>query len=189
MATKLLRKIPSNSQFSDSEAGQWTTLKYWNDRYHPGYSPLSNNWGNNRLWRRIEKKLLAQLNTSDFQQIMELIAPKDREAIYDDFRDILDWHSEEKALNDLRQFLCANFIWLQLVKHKVDFSTPIKSKRPINLIIQLLKLLQEIKLHVKDLLKQLHQSNRFKIIRPAMLLPQRSPNAPNFLPALSLAVA
>jgi len=187
MATKLLRKIPSNSQFSDSEAGQWTTLKYWNDRYHPGKSPLF--YENNRLWRRINEKYLAQLIGLEFHEIMDLIAPDHREAIFDDFMDVLDNHTEEKALNDLRQFLCANFIWLQLVKHKVDFSTPIKSKRPINLIIQLLKVMQEIKLHVKDLLKQLHQSNRFKIIRPAMLLPQRSPNAPNFLPALSLAVA
>lgn len=187
MATKLPRKIPRNAQFSDPVQGQYTTLKYWNDRYHPGKSPLF--YENNRKWRRINEKYFAQLISLDFHEIMKLIAPKDQEAIYEDFRDILDWHSEEKALNDLRQFLCANFIWLQLVKHKVDFSTPIKSKRPINLIIQLLKLLQEIKLHVKDLLKQLHQSNRFKIIRPAMLLPQRSPNAPNFLPALSLAVA
>lgn len=184
MASKLLRKIAPNTPMPAYLLG---ALKDWNDRYHPGESPL--NRASDRNWRRIEIRVQEQLANSNWDNTMKLIAPDDREDIVEDFKDFVDSHGEEQALNYLREYLCANFIYGQLIKHNVNFFVQAKSKRPINLISELIKLVQEIKLRVKELLKQLHQSNRFKIIRPAMLLPQRSPNAPNFLPALSLAVA
>ena len=184
MASKLLIKIAPNTPMPAYLLG---ALKDWNDRYHPGESPL--NRASNRKWRRIEKRVQKQLINSTWNNTIKLIAPDDREDIVEDFKDFIASYGEEKALNYLREYICANFIYGQLIKHNVDFFAQVKSKRPINLISELIKLVQEIKLRVKELLKQLHQSNRFKIIRPAMLLPQRSPNAPNFLPALSLEVA
>jgi hypothetical protein len=57
------------------------------------------------------------------------------------------------------------------------------------LLPQLFNTVKLQKSKARQILKRLHRSFRFSSITPAIQLPQVAPNAPNTLPAFSLAAA
>jgi hypothetical protein len=88
----------------------------------------------------------------------------------------------------LRAFIIENHLCSELVRIAYDPTKPLPKLLPL-LVTQLLNAFEIIKQEARQALKKLHRQFRFSVITPAIQLPQRSPNAPNTAPALSLVAA
>ena len=185
MATKLLRKIAPSTPVQYSGRLLGFNRNCLGRELNKG----ALDFGSNRQWRRIEKAVSVQVLQLSFYELNNtLIAPNEREQVYDDFDTLVIRYGEAKALDIMRSWIVDNHLWSELLRVSMDF-TCVRSKHPDNIAIKLMKVLKELKIQVKDLLKQTQVSYRLKVIKPVMRLPQRSPNAPNYSPALSLAAA
>ncbi len=141
-----------------------------------------------RVFRRIQKSLTKQLATLSFYDLNTLIVPSDRWAVYEDFVDLEGLRGEQEALELLRAFIIENHLCSELVRIAYDPTKPLPKLLPL-LVTQLLNAFEIIKQEARQALKKLHRQFRFSVITPAIQLPQRSPNAPNTAPALSLVAA
>lgn len=184
MASKLLRKIAPSTPVQHSGR----LLGFDRNCLGRELNKGALDFGSNRQWRRLEKVISAQVLQLSFYELSTLIASYEREQAYDDFDILVMRYGEAKALDIMRSWIVDNHLWTELLRVSMDF-TCVRSKHLDNIAIKLMKVLQELKLQVKKLLKQTQDSYRLKVIKPVMRLPQRSPNAPNYSPALSLAAA
>jgi hypothetical protein len=155
--------------------------------FKPSQSLLSI-YQSNRKFRRIMATANRQLAPLSFYELFQFVALSDREMIYEDFRDIELEFGESKALDLLRDYFIENYLFNELIRISYDPTKPLPG------LIQLLKthLLNALAIEnsrVRQALLLLRNSFKFNVITPAILLPQRSPNAPNTAPALSLVAA
>lgn len=178
MASKLLRTIGNSTPLND--VGR---LRYFDSTE----SILSFN-PSKRVFRRIQKSLSKQLATLSFYDLNTLIAPQDRWAVYEDFVDLVSLRGEQEALELLRAFIIENHLCRELVRIAYDPTKPLPKLVPL-LLTQLLHAFEIKKQEARQALKRLHRQFRFSSFTPAIQLPQRSPNAPNTAPALSLVAA
>ena len=141
-----------------------------------------------RAFRKVKKTLDKKLATLSFYDLNTLIAPSNRWAIYEDFVDLEGLRGEQEALELLRAFIIENHLCSELIRMAYNPTKPLPKLLPL-LVTQLLNAFEIIKQEARQALKKLHRQFRFSVITPAIQLPQRSPNAPNTAPALSLVAA
>ena len=96
--------------------------------------------------------------------------------------------NRDYAMEQLRLYLVENYLQTDLLRVAYDPTAPLPKLLPL-LATQLLNAYAILKSKIYQTLKRLHRSFRFSVITPAIQLPQRSPNAPNTAPALSLVAA
>jgi hypothetical protein len=144
--------------------------------------------GSNRKWRRVKRDLHRQVESLGFYDLNTLVAPDQRNIVYDDFIDLLDCFGEAKALEIMRNYIVENYLCTQLVILAVDFTAPLKVNLFEKLAIVNLGLEKE-KREKQELAKKLQRSFRAANNSPIIQLPLVAPNAPNTLPAFSLAAA
>jgi hypothetical protein len=178
MASKRARLIHSLKHIEHVGSLKW---------FKPSQS-LPSTYQSNRKFRRIMVTANRQLAPLSFYELFQFVALSDREMIFEDFRDIELEFGESKALNLLRDYFIENYLYSELIRISYDPTKPLPG------LIQLLKthLLNALAIEnsrVRQALLLLRNSFKFKVITPAILLPQRSPNAPNTAPALSLVAA
>ena len=178
MASKLLRSIRFSTPVQN--VGR---LRYFN----PAESILDLD-PSKRDFRRVKAAVSRLIATLSFYDLNTLVAPDDRQAIYDDFMDIEIRLGESAALDLLRAYLVENHLCNELVRIAYDPTQPIPVLLRL-LATQLLNAFEILNSRAREALKRLHRSFRFRVITPAIQLPQRSPNAPNTAPAFSLAAA
>jgi hypothetical protein len=178
MASKLLRSIRFSTPVRNVGC-----LRYFN----PAKSILDFD-PSKRDFRRVKAAVSRQIAALSFYDLSTLVAPDDRQAIYDDFMEIESRIGESAALDLLRAYLVENHLCNELVRIAYDPTKPIPGLLRL-LATQLLNAFEILKSRAREALKRLHRSFRFSVITPAIQLPQRSPNAPNTAPALSLAAA
>lgn len=203
MATKLLRKIAFAT--TGEHVGR---LRYFSQ--HNYYRKKLSNLEplgalksrSNRQWRRIESALYEKLNELDFYDLYLLISPEHRELADFDFEYLEADHGREYALSELRRWIVESHLYNELDRVEMDF-THVKSKRPVSIDHfsrqgrRAIKYGHTLKERKKDIRAEASKQNRrrasealsFNVTNLAMRSPQRSPNAPNFKPALSLAAA
>ena len=177
MATKLSRTIPNATPVNHVGQLRW---------FDPANSILD--FGNNRSWRRVKRALFRQVQDLGFYDLNTLIAPDQRNNVYDDFLDLQDRFGEAKALEILRGYLVESRLSSELVRLAVDFSLPVNAD-----LLQRLKLVCEREIAEKrkarEVAAELERSFKAASYLPVIQLPQVAPNAPNTLPAFSLAAA
>jgi len=178
MATKLPRTIGNSTPLN--YAGR---LRYFN----PSKSILDFD-PSKRDFRRVKAAISRQVATLGFYDLNTLVAPNHRETIYDDFIEIESRIGEAAALDLLRAFLVENHLCNLLVRLSYDPTKPFPGSLRL-LATQLFNAFEIEKSKARRVLKQLRRSFRLNAITPAIQLPQCSPNAPNTLPAFSLAAA
>lgn len=145
-------------------------------------------FGSNRTWRRVEKSLYKQVANLTLADIFTLIAPEHQWAIENDFYELEMRKNRDYAMEQLRLYLVENYLHTELLRVAYDPTAPLPKLLPL-LATQLLNAFESVKRAARELLKQLRRRFRFSVITPAIRLPQRSPNAPNTAPALSLVAA
>jgi hypothetical protein len=178
MASKLSKTI-----------GNATPLNYVGRlRYFDPHKSILDFNPSKRVFRRIQKSVNKQLKTLSFYDLNTLIAPNDRWAVHEDFMYLDGLRSEQEALELLRAFIIENHFCSELVRVAYDPTAPLPKLLPL-LATQLLNAYELVKQEARKALKQLGRQFRFSVITPAIQLPQRSPNAPNTAPALSLVAA
>ena len=177
MASKLSRKIAHATPLEN--VGRLL-------RHDPGISILD--FGRNRNWRRVERALYRQVKNLGFYDLNTLVAPDQRELVYHDFIDLQMSIGEAEALKRLRSFLVENKLCAELIRLAVDFSLAINLDLPKKLKLVSEREISE-KRKAREVAKILQQSFRTSIYSPVIQLPQVAPNAPNTLPAFSLAAA
>ena len=177
MATKLSRSIANATPLN--HVGRLR-------RFDPANSILD--FGDNRSWRRVKRALFRQVQGLGFYDLNTLIAPEHRDIIYYDFLNLQDRIGEAKALELLRSYLVENKLCTELVRLAVDFSLPINTD-----LLNKLKLINEREIAEKrkarEVAAELERSFKAASYLPVIQLPQVAPNAPNTLPAFSLAAA
>jgi hypothetical protein len=184
MATKLSRTIGNATPIN--HVGQ---LRYFvRSIYGKNLDTSILDFGSNRSWRRVERDLYRQLEGLGFYDLNTLVAPDQRTNVYDDFLILQDRFGEAKALEILRKYLVESYLCTELVRLAVDFSAPIKADLFEKLAIVNLGV-EKQKAEKQKLLKELQQVFRAAAFSPVIQLPQVAPNAPNTLPAFSLAAA
>jgi hypothetical protein len=184
VATKLSRTIANATPIN--YVGQ---LRYFvRSIYGKNLDTSILDFGSNRSWRRVERDLYKQVNGLEFYDLNTLIAPDQRDIVYDDFLTLQDRFGEAKALEILRSYLVESYLCTELVRLAVDFSLPIN-----NDLAEKLKLVNERKITEKrkarEVAAELQRSFKAASYSPVIQLPQVAPNAPNTLPAVSLAAA
>lgn len=178
MASKLLRSIRISTPVRN--VGRL-------HRFDPAKSILDF-YPSKRDFRRVKTAASRQIATLSFYELNTLVAPDDRQTIYDDFMTIESWIGESAALDLLRAFLIENHLCNELLRIAYDPTKPL----PVlwkQLAKQLFNVFEIKKRKAKAALKRLHRRYRFNVIAPAIQLLQHAPNAPNRAPALSLAAA
>lgn len=177
MASKLSRTICNATPINHVGRLRW---------FNPANAILD--FGNNRDWRRVKRALYKQVEGLGFYDLNTLVAPDQRNIVYDDFLILQDRFGEARALEILRSYLVESYLCTELVRLAVDFSLPINTDLP-----KKLKLVNERKIteskKVREVAARLHRSFNAAIYSPVIQLPQVAPNAPNTLPAFSLAAA
>ena len=177
MATKLSRTIGSATPLNHVGRLRW---------FDSANSILD--FGNNRSWRRVKRDLCRQLEGLGFYDLNTLVAPDQRNMVFDDFLILQDRFGEAKALEILRRYLVESYLCTELVRLAVDFSLPINAD-----LAKKLKLVSEREIaekrKVREVAAELERSFKAASYSPAIQLPQVAPNAPNTLPAFSLAAA
>ena len=178
MASKLLRSIRISTPVRF--VGR---LRYFN----PAKSILDFD-PSKRDFRRVKDAVSRQIAPLNFYDLNTLVAPDDRQSIYDDFMEIESHIGEAAALDLLRAYLVENHLCNELVRIAYDPTAPLPKPLPL-LATHLLNAFELLKQEARKALKQLRHKFRFSVVTPAIQLPQRSPNAPNTAPALSLVAA
>lgn len=177
MATKLSRTIANATPLNHVGRLCW---------FDPANPILD--FGNNRDWRRVKRALYRQVKGLGFYDLNTLVAPDQRDIVYDDFLILQDRFGEKKALEILRSYLVESRLCTELVRLAVDFSLPINTDLP-----KKIKLVNERKITEKrkarEVAAELERSFKAASYSPVIQLPQVAPNAPNTLPAFSLAAA
>jgi len=183
MATKLSRTIGNATPIN--HVGQ---LRYFvRSIYGKNLDTSILDFGSNRSWRRVERDLYRQLEGLGFYDLNTLVAPDQRTNVYDDFLILQDRFGEAKALEILRKYLVESYLCTELVRLAVDFSLPAKID---NYTVKLIKdEIEKLKAADQKRAKELRCSFEVIVKSPPIQLPQVAPNAPNTLPAFSLAAA
>ena len=141
-------------------------------------------FGSNKQWLRYRNKLQSKLEAKELWQLFNLIGLHDRGAVVMDYETIAATIGDEQALAILRSYILEAHLCNELVRLGVDFTKPL---RP-----QVKALRHKSRERFKKLhkaLRYIQKSHTFTHGTPLRELPQRSPNAPNTLPAYSLAAA
>lgn len=203
MATKLLRKIaPATVGAHLGGLRSYTQDNYYRKALSnkEPYSALQ--YRSNRQWHRLESALYEKLAELDFYNLYLLILPEYRDEVCFDFEQLEAWRGDPAALTHLRRWIVENHLYNELDRVEMDF-TRVKSKRPVSIDHfsrqgrRAIKYGHTLKERRKDIREEASKQNRrrasealsFNVTNLAMRSPQRSPNAPNFMPALSLAAA
>lgn len=196
MTSKLLRKI------APASAGEHVGGLRWFDKniYGKELNTGALYFGINRQWRRIEESLNAQLAPLDFYDLYILISPEHRDQADLDFESMEAGRGRDYALSAMRRWIKESHLHTELIRVEMDF-TRVKSKRPESIILFSRESRRAFKSE-KSLEARINKSTNetkfkereadfqsFHVTNLAMRSPQRSPNAPNFVPALSLAAA
>ena len=183
MATKLSRTIGNATPIN--HVGQ---LRYF-DRsiYGRDLNTSILDFGSNRSWRRVKRALNKQLDGLGFYDLNTLIAPDQRNMVFDDFLILQDRFGEAKALEILRRYLVESYLCTELVRLAVDFSLPAKIDNYTLNLIEVEKKKKEAAAQKRA--KKLRRSFQVIVKSPAIQLPHVAPNAPNTLLAFSLAAA
>lgn len=196
MATKLLRKIAPSTPLQHSGR----LLSFNRNCLGRELNKGALDFGSNRQWRRIEKAVSVQVLQLSFYELNNtLIAPNEREQVYDDFDTLVIRYGEAEALAELRRLIVDNHLWTELLRVSMDF-TCVKSKRPeyafdesreVRRATKQGKTKEQLtsKKQAQDRKTTKHDWQGLKVTNLAMRSVLRSPNAPNTLPALSLAAA
>lgn len=177
MASKLSRTIGNATPVN------FTGRLLW---FNPANSILD--FGSNRSWHRVKRDLHRQVKSLGFYDLNTLVAPNQRNIVYDDFLDLQDRFGEAKALEIMRSYIVENYLCAELIRLEIDFTAPIKANLFEKLAIVNLGLEKE-KREKQELAKKLQRSFRAANNSPIVELPLVAPNAPNTLPAFSLAAA
>ena len=145
-------------------------------------------FGSNKQWLRYRNKLQLKLEAKELWQLFNLIGLHDRGAVVMDYEFIAAATGDEQALALLRSYILEAHLSNELVRLGVDFTKPLQG--------QVKALLNHARHMHRERFKILHKAMRyiqkshaFTHGAPLRELPQRSPNAPNTLPAFSLAAA
>lgn len=176
MATKLSRTIGNATPLNHVGRLRW---------FDPANSILD--FGSNRSWRRVKRDLYKQVEGLGFYDLNTLVAPDQRNMIFDDFMMLQDRFGEAKALEILRRYLVESYLCTELVRLAVDFSLPAKIDNYTVNLVEVEK--QKKEAADQKLVRHLRRSFQVIVKSPAIQLPQVAPNAPNTLPAFSLAAA
>jgi hypothetical protein len=177
MATKLSRTIGNATPLNHVGRLRW---------FNPANPILD--FGNNRDWRKVKRALSRQVERLGFYDLNTLVAPDQRNMIFDDFMILQDRFGEAKALEILRSYLVESYLCTELVRLAVDFSLPINSDLPKKLKLVNERIITEKK-KVREVAAIMQGSFKAAIYSPVIQLPQVAPNAPNTMPAFSLAAA
>jgi hypothetical protein len=145
-------------------------------------------FGSNRAWRRIEKNVSKQVANLGLGELLALVAEKDREVIYQDFYQLEARKNSLYAITQLRLYLVENYLCNELLRVAYDPSKPLPKLLPLR-VTQLLNAYEIKKREDREALTRLNREFRFNAFAPAIQVPQKTPNAPNYTPALSLAAA
>jgi len=177
MASKLSRTIGNATPLNHVGRLRW---------FNPANSILD--FGSNRKWRRVKCNLHRQVASLEFYDLNTLVAPDQRNIVYDDFIDLQDRFGEAKALEIMRNYIVENYLCTQLMILAVDFIASRKVNLFEKLAIVILGLEKE-KREKQELAKKLQRSFSAANNSPIIQLHLVAPNAPNTLPAFSLAAA
>lgn len=145
-------------------------------------------FGSNKQWLKYRNKLQSKLEAKELWQLFNLIGLQDREAVIMDYETIAATTGVEQALAILRSYILEAHLCNELVRLGVDFTKPLQPQVKA-LRNQERHARQEIYAELQKFLRYLQDSHAFIHGTPLRELPQRSPNAPNTLPAFSLAAA
>lgn len=184
MASKLFRKIQPATPINNVGLLRYFDLSFGGK----DLNVYALDFGSDRKWRRIESNLHKQVNNLELPELLELVATKDCAQVINSYFYLVEIKGQAYAIKQLKLYLVENHLTKELIKFAVDFSIP--QPKAIKLITT--SLLSAFKFHEAQVLKikkLLRKSYRFSSITPALVLPQRSPNAPNNTPAFSLAAA
>jgi len=184
MATKLSRTITNATPIN--HVGQ---LRYFERSiYGKNLDSAILDFGSSRSWRRVERDLYKQVNGLGFYDLNTLVAPDQRDIVYDDFLILQDRFGEAKALEILRSYLVESYLCTELLRLAVDFSLPINTNlaKKIELVNERISAENE---KAREVVEILRRSFSAAVDLPTIQLPQVAPNAPNTLPAFSLAAA
>jgi hypothetical protein len=183
MATKLSRTIGNATPIN--YVGQ---LRYFvRSIYGKNLETSILDFGSNRSWRRVERDLYRQVEGLGFYDLNTLVAPDQRNMIFDDFMILQDRFGEARALEILRSYIVESYLCTELVRLAVDFSLPAKIDNYTVNLVEVEKKKKEAAAQRRA--KELRRSFQVIVKSPAIQLPQVAPNAPNTAPALSLVAA
>lgn len=141
-------------------------------------------FGSNKQWLRYRNKLQSKLEAKELWQLFNLIGLHDRGAVVMDYETIAATSGDEQALAILRSYILEAHLCNELVRLGVDFTKPLKPQ-----VKALRHKSRERFNKLHKALRYIQESHAFTHGTPLRELPQRSPNAPNTLPAFSLAAA
>lgn len=188
MASNLRKRIPAGMRL---ECPTIFTGAYWRWHAYEGESTYSKNTSilnnrANREWRKLERKLYKQLAPLRYQELLELIAPDQREVIHNGFYDLLHY-GEAEAMRCLRHLLVENHLCDELLRVAMDFSlvTVLTPAELFNLEKKRQAIRQENRRKLAKKLQGLYRN--FRLTTKHCL--EHAANAPNQAPALSLAAA
>ena len=145
-------------------------------------------FGSNRSLRRVEKRISEQVSQLGLLDLFALAPKKDLEVVIQDHYQLEMNKGAGYAIELLRLFLVEAHLQNELVRVAYDPTEPLPKSLPL-LKTQLLNVAKIAKQNARLALKRLRRLFKITITEPAVLLPQRSPNAPNTLLAFSLAAA
>jgi len=145
-------------------------------------------FGSNRTWRRIEKHVSNQVANLGLGELLALVAEKDREMLYQDFYQLEIRKNPAYAITQLRLYLVENYLCNELLRVAYDPSEPLPKLQPL-LATQLFNAFEVLKQKSREALKRLNRQFSFNAFAPAIQVPDKTPNAPNYTLALSLAAA
>lgn len=191
MASKLFRTIKPNTSLENVGRLKW-------------FDPERSIFGleNNRDCRRVKATIEKQVSNLEFYDLMTLVEPDEREILYQDFFDLAESKGEQVALERVRKLIVQNFLYKELVRLRIDFTQPFEnmelyltalyiSNQPFSEYLRK-QLKRETFLgerRISEALMRLRIAHSAWLLQQVTKLPQVSPNAPNYLPAISLAAA
>ncbi len=165
-----------------------TSLQYVGRlRWHKANKSILD-FGSNKQWRKYRNKLQLKLEAKELWQLCNLISLHDRGAVVMDYEVIAASAGDEQALALLRDYILEAHLSNELVRLGIDFTKPLAPQVDAQLDRELQER-QERRKRLHKILRYIQKSHTFIHGTPLRDLPQRSPNAPNTLPAFSLAAA
>jgi hypothetical protein len=177
MASNQLRTLRPNTPLDYVGRLRW---------FNPNKTMLS--FRSNKQWLKFQNKEQVKLESKELWQLLNLINSHDHGTVIMDYELLAASRGEVEALALLRGYILEAHVTNELVRLGVDFTKPLLSQVS-NYLKKLRRERRERYIKLQKVLRYIQKSHGFTHGTPLRELPQRSPNAPNTLPALSLAAA
>lgn len=177
MASNLIRSLRPNTPLNMAGRLRW---------HEPKKRILD--FGSDKNWLKFERKSKAKLQHKNYFQLISLIEPKSRNIVDDDFDYLARIYGVDEALTLLRSYILEAHLCNELVRLEVDFTKPLHEQ--FKQALKAKKSLARIKFQkLRKRLRKIQALHAIARGTPISEIPQLSPNAPNLVPALSLAAA